>query len=214
MKKTTLIILCAVFTLTAFAENPAYVNKMKETIEEMNQCQTTEDFKDVANTFDRIATKEQGEWLPLYYKANIHVLLVYIDANATLEQKDLYLDQAEATIEKMEKLAPDEAEIAVLKSFMIVSRIGLDGQARGQSMYPMYEAALAKAKELEPENPRVKYMLLSKEVGQAQWFGQPIDQYCPDMKALYESWDEYKPKSEIHPKWGKEQLAQIMQQCK
>ncbi len=214
MKKLILTPLLIAVYCIALAGDPSYVNKMKETLDNMSKCANAADFKAVANQFDRISQKESDEWLPQYYSANIKILLVYLDSAADANQKDRYLDEAETIISDMEEMEPEEAEIQVLKAFMIISKIGVDPQTRGQSMYGSYEATLAKANQLDPENPRVKYMLLSKDVGQAQWFGQSIDPYCPKMKELYDSWDSYQPASEIHPVWGKDQLWQIMQACK
>ena len=195
--------------------SPGYPEKMKTTLKEFENARKVDDFKAVANTFERISKMEQKEWLPLYYSANIHVLLIYIDTTATLAQKDGYLDYADGLITKAEELAPKESEIQVLKSFLILSRIGLDPQTRGAAQYQGYVAALDKALQLAPENPRVKYMVLAKDVGQAQFFGQDTSAFCPKLKALLESWDTHTVVSELHPKWGKNELQGLIQQhCK
>lgn len=213
MKKIILTFVLAWIFSTAVAENSVYFTKMKAAIDSMKKCVTASDYKNIANEFERISKIESTEWLPLYYAANIRILLVYVDSGATFTDKEHYLDAAKVKIEKLEEIAPKEAEVQVLKAFMIVSSIGLDPTARGASMYPAYEAALAKANELDPENPRVKYMVLSNEVGKAQWFGQGIEPYCPKLKSLYDGWENHKIVSEIHPSWGKEQVAQLMVSC-
>jgi len=213
MKKLMLSITVLLIGISAYADNTAYHSKMKQTLDEMAKCRTAEDFKKVANSFDRIAQKESGEWLPIYFSADIKILLVYLDSAANFEQKDQYLDQAEDLINKMEEMDPDESEIQALKAFMIISRIGLDPVNRGQGMIGDYNAAITKSLELNPENPRAMYMQLSSQVGEAQWFGKSIDSFCPKMKELYENWDSYPVASDLHPQWGKEQLWQIMQPC-
>src|SRR5690606_15436180 len=116
--KLVLTVFALLFTGTM--ENAIYIQKMKETIKEMESCQTVEDFKRVANTFERIAKTESKEWLPIYYNANIHILLIYIDQSATTDQKDRYLDLAEEMIKRMEELSPNEPEVQTLKAFHII----------------------------------------------------------------------------------------------
>src|SRR5688572_9531916 len=89
------------------ADGP-YLMKMKSTIDEMNRCHTVEQYKEVANRFERISKMEPAEWLPLYYVANIHVSLIHIDSSASLSKKDEYLDIAELMIAKMEKITNNE----------------------------------------------------------------------------------------------------------
>ncbi len=214
MKKYFLSLVLISAILSVNAKDASYENKMKETLAAYGECKNAEDFKKVANTFDRIAKVETEEWLPLYYSANIKILLIYIDSAANSEEKDAYLDQADQIISQMEELTDkSEAEVYVLKSFSIISRIGIAPETRGQTMYAGYQTALAKASAIDASNPRVRYMQLSADVGQAQWFGQDISSYCPKMQELYDSWDSFTPKSEIHPTWGKEQVLQLMQQC-
>jgi hypothetical protein len=214
MKIILMTLALASSTLFSFL-NPGYEEKMKATLKELESSKTVTSLKSAANTFERISKTEQKEWLPLYYSANIHVMLIYRDTTATLAQKDQYLDYAEQLVERMEEISPKEAEVQVLKSFLVLSRIGLSPQDRGPAMYQGYTSALEKAVEYGPGNPRVKYMILAKDVGQAGYFGQDTTPYCDPMKALLESWDTHTVVSDIHPKWGKSELQGLIgQNCK
>lgn len=214
MKIILITLAFASSTLFSFL-NAGYMEKMKATIKELESSQTVTGMKSTANTFERISKMEQKEWLPLYYCANIHVLLIYMDTAATLAQKDHYLDYAEQLIKRMEEISPREAEVQVLKSFLVLSRIGLSPQDRGPAMYQGYTSALEKAVQYGPENPRVKYMILAKDVGQAGYFGQDTTPFCAPMTTLLESWDTYTVVSEIHPRWGRKELqGLIAQHCK
>jgi hypothetical protein len=211
-------ILIATVFLTGLAlprstEGP-YLEKMKSTLDEMNRCHTVEQYKEVANRFERISKMEPAEWLPLYYVANIYVSLIHIDSSASLSKKDEYLDIAELNITKMEKINNNETEIEVLKGWTILNRIGLDPQTRGQAMYSSYMSAIIKAASLGPQNPRVRYMQLAQAVGEANFFGRSASQFCPDLKILDETWESYKPVSEIHPAWGREHVKDLLRNCR
>lgn len=190
-----------------------YVEKMKSALEEMAACRTADDYKKVQNTFQRISKMEPKEWLPLYYMAQIQGLLVYIDATATIAQKDEYIDLAEKVVTEMEKINSEEAEIQVLKAWLLLSRMGLDPQTRGQQIYPSYLEVLNKAVTLSPENPRVKYMVLTKEMGEANFFAKSTTEVCRKLKTLHETWDAHSVVSEIHPQWGKQQVEDQMKVC-
>jgi hypothetical protein len=82
-------------------------------------------------------------------------------------------------------------------------------------MYQAYTDAMSRAVDYGPENPRVKYMSLAKQVGEAGYFGKDTSTFCPSLKALLESWDTHPVVSEIHPKWGKNEVqGLITQHCK
>jgi hypothetical protein len=38
--------------------------------------------------------------------------------------------------------------------------------------------------------------------------------YCDDARELLAGWDNFKPKSTLHPNWGKDQVAGIVETCK
>jgi hypothetical protein len=212
--KSILASLLLILNLSLGFSNTPFHEKMKAALRDMSTCKSSDDFKKAANTFERVSKMEPGEWLPVYYQANIYILLIYVDQTATTIQKDQYLDQAETLIAKMEKLVPREAEVQTLKAFLIISRIGIEPQSRGAAMYQDYVDALGKAVAYGPENPRVKYMVLSKEVGQANFFGQSTAPFCQPMKDLLATWDSYPVVSDIHPVWGKEQLNDLLKGCK
>jgi hypothetical protein len=191
-----------------------YGEKMKSAIVEMNRSKTVDEYKQVANTFERISKMEPTEWLPLYYVANIHVSLIHIDSAASIQKKDEYLDIAELNIAKMEKINSNEVEIEVLKAWTILNRMGLDPQNRGQSMYSSYMGSIAKAATLAPQNPRVRYMQLAQAVGEADFFGRSTSQFCPDLKSLHDTWESHKPASDIHPVWGREHVKDLLKNCK
>ncbi len=212
--KIILISLMTFMSLSFTHINSAYVEKMQSTLREMGSCKTKEDFKKIHNTFERISKAEPAEWLPLYYMANIHISLAYLDTTATIAQKDQYLDYAETIVIRMEKLNPEDAEIEVLKAWLAITRLGLDPQTRAMNVYPLYVEALNKAVSFGPENPRVKFMVLSKEMGEATFYGQSTESACGKLTNLLDTWDNHSVKSEIHPQWGKPQLADMVKGCK
>jgi hypothetical protein len=50
-------------------------------------------------------------------------------------------------------------------------------------------------------------------MGTASFFGSDISASCQKARVLYDEWDSYTLKSRIHPRWGKDQLADTMKKC-
>ena len=73
--------------------------------------------------------------------------------------------------------------------------------------------AIGKALAIDPANPRAKLMKLQSEMGSAQFFGKDPKSFCPQAKEMLANWDNFKPKSPIHPVWGKPQVERIVKGC-
>ena len=67
---------------------------------------------------------------------------------------------------------------------------------------------------LHSSNPRAKFIKLRNDMGSAQFFGKDPKEFCPQASELLASWDSYKVKSPIYPSWGKDQVAEIVEDCK
>jgi hypothetical protein len=212
MKKFTLIIAVVLVSLVSKAQNPEYVQKMGQTLGEFTNCKTVEDFQALGNKFEMIANAEKGEWLPLYYQAECFILMSFVE-QSDAEKKDSYLDVAEKSIVKLVEMAPGEAEVFVLQAFYFTGRLVVNPMERGQKFGQLSGQATGKALAIDPNNPRAKMMQLQMNIGSAPFMGLDPKSFCPDAKELLAKWDEFKPKSPIHPNWGKDQVEGIVKGC-
>jgi len=48
----------------------------------------------------------------------------------------------------------------------------------------------------------------------AKYFGQDTKQLCSSIKASIGLFDEFEPKSDLHPNWGKERAEEVLESCK
>ena len=212
MKKTTLFLCAMLIASIAMAGNEKYYQKMGETLGEFSACSNVEDFQNLANKFRVIANVEKDEWLPLYYEAHCYVLISFMD-NWSAEERDGYLDKAFSRIESMEELAPEEAEVQVMKALCNTGSLVVDPAQRSMYTTPLIQAAIAKALTKEPNNPRAIFLRISNEMGTASYFGEDTAPYCAQASELMKNWDSYKLKSPIHPNWGKEEVEGIVRRC-
>jgi hypothetical protein len=213
MKKSTLFVCAMLIATIAYGGDEKYYQKMGETLSEFSSCSTVEDYQNLANKFRVIANVEKEEWLPLYYEAQCYVLISFM-GNLTAQEKDAYLDKASSLIESMTELAPNEAEVEVMKAFYYTGSLVVNPPQRSMSTAPMIHAAIAKALAIEPNNPRAIFLRISNEMGTASYFGEDIASYCEQAAELLQNWDGYKLKSPIHPSWGKSEVEGIVSRCK
>jgi hypothetical protein len=212
MKKIILLIAVVLVSLVSKAQKPEYYQTMGETLGQFATCQNVDDFQALGNKFQMIANAESGEWLPLYYHAQCYILMSFMEPTDAAK-KDNYLDVSEKSIVKLIEMAPGEAEVFVLQAFYLTGRLVVNPMERGQQYSGLTQQATGKAIAIDPTNPRAKMMQLQMNIGSAPFMGVDPKSFCPQAKELFENWDNFKPKSPLHPNWGKEQVEAIVKGC-
>jgi hypothetical protein len=212
MKKTTLFVCAMLIATVAMGGDEKYYQKMGETLSGFTTCTGVEDFQNLANKFRVIANVEKGEWLPLYYEAHCYILISFME-NLSAQEKDGYLDKASSLIAGMTELAPNEAEVEVMKAFYYTGSLVVNPPERAMGTSPLIHAAISKALALEPNNPRAMFLRISNEMGTSSYFGDDVAPFCTQATELLQNWDSYELKSPIHPNWGKEEIEGIVKSC-
>jgi len=212
MKKVILSLAIVLVSIVSMAQKPEYYQAMGETLGQYATCKSIADFQALGNKFEMIANVEKGEWLPLYYHAQCYIIMSFMEPTDAAK-KDSYLDIAEKSVTKLIEMAPEEAEVFVLQAFYLTGRLVVNPMERGQEYGGLVGQATAKAQALDPTNPRAKMMKIQMDMGSAPFVGLDPKSFCPEAKELLASWDDYKPKSPIHPNWGKDQVEGIVKGC-
>ena len=212
--KQLIITLCMFTAIAASAQNEKFMGAMKSKLEAYKTAQTAQDFLDLSNAFERIAEAEKTQWLAYYYAAHAQVLYGYITSQSNAAGLDPIADKAEQLINKAEALENNNSEISCIKSMIASLRMFVNPMQRWQQYGPLAGEHIAKAKELDPTNPR-PYALEAQNLfyTPAQFGGG-----CVTAKPIAEQGlkveGAFKPKSELHPKWGKQQLEMVLNGCK
>lgn len=211
MKKLiALLIIALCFTNICRADDTKYNEAMKNNFEQMKSMQTVQDMVDLTNSYLRIANAEKTKWLPYYYATYISILTSFTDPDAS--KKDVYLDEATKTLAIADSLQPNESEIYVLKGFLFAGRLQIDPMNRYmQYLQPMNEA-YEKAKVLDPKNPRPEYLVGMTTFYTPEQFGGGAKAAKPIFESAMKKFNEFVPKDELMPNWGKDQLEQIIKQ--
>ena len=220
MKKIILFI--AVFSIVNYsiAQSERFQKAMEQHVVSIDTTTTIDGWRDLGNTFQRIADAEKTQWLPYYYSAMSHVMVGYNIGTANggmggfADKTDPEADQAEQLLNKAEELGKVNSEILCMRKMIATLRMMADPMNRYQTQGAMAAEALEKAKGLNPDNPRV-YIL----EGQDKFFTP--EQYGgskTEAKTLFEEamkkFETFKPESTIHPNWGKGQVVYFLSQLK
>ncbi len=212
MKKIILTIALFVASFISKAtDNERFMQAMGQTLMELGKAKDVIALQEVANKFERISNSETTEWLPNYYAALCYNIMAQKQKDGT--ETDKYLDKTDSFIEKLSKQnVTNQDEVEVLKAQNYMMRISVDGQARWMKFNSAFEGAIAKAKEINPENPRA-YMLKAQMVyfTPAQFGGGP-EKACPEVQEAKAKFANFKPTNPIAPIWGAEQMKGMV--CK
>ena len=211
--KNLLIILLSISFFGLNAQNGAYHNAMNDAIELMNNSEKDNALVTAKNKFERIAQMKSEDWLPLYY---LGLSNVYMSFGAE-ENKDELADHALDIVEKAVKLTKDSddlSELYTLQGLIYVAKFLVDPMSRGQKFGQLSNQAYQKALALNPKNPRAKLMQIESEKGAAQFFKQDLQPFYQRAAQLVKTWDDFTPKSDIHPNWGKTRAQELAAKAK
>jgi hypothetical protein len=176
---------------------------------------TTQDYQkktEQSNKLNIISKKWTDQWAPHYYNAYSKTQLSYMEQNNA--KKDALLDEAQKEYdEAMMILGKENDETLVLAAMMANARMIVDGMNRWQKYGKLFQDNLAKAKEINPDNPRIYYLMgTSKFFTPKQWGGgkkaaQPYFEKAAPLFAKESDTDMNKPF------WGKMANNYFIEQC-
>ena len=219
MKKTVLPALIIFLAFSASAQSEKYIKAMEARVAQMEKTNTSAGWQEMANGFERIAQAEKTQWLPFYYAAVSHVMNGYMLNNgqtsaANTTQIDQIADKAEALIASAEALEKNNADIYCVKKMVNTLKMMADPMTRFQTYGPRAAEALAKARTLDPDNPRI-YMLEGQDkMFTPEQFGGSRAEAKNLFEASLKKFNGYKPNSSIHPNWGRAQVQYFLSQLK
>jgi hypothetical protein len=200
------------------AQSEKYLKVMQEKVSLIEQTRTVEGWQELSNSFERIGEAEKDQWLPFYYAALGRVMTGNMIANGQTggfaDKTDPEADKAEQLLAKAEALTKENSEIWCVKKMIATLRMMADPMTRFQTYGMAAAEALQKAKQLDPQNPRV-YLL----EGQDKFFTpEQFGGSKTEAKILFEEsikkQETFKPTSAIHPGWGLGQAKYFHEQCK
>jgi hypothetical protein len=208
MKKIILIMCAFVIATGAFAQSEKYMKAMEQQLAGYDTVRNSESLQALANSFERIADAEKTQWLPYYYAALSNVNLGYnyvfgagpMGGNA--DKGDPLADKAELLLNKAEALSKDNSEIFVVRKMIATLRMMGDVMNRYMTQGPVAAEALAMAKKLNPDNPRIFMLEGIDQYNTPEQFGGSKTEAKRILEEALKKYESYKPETPIHPTWG------------
>jgi len=213
--KNILLLTIALFSLIGFSQTADESGKTKYQKGMTKAFDLWKNDKpwEAANLFERIATAEPDNWLPPFYIAQINVLNSFSEKDKT--KITAQLGKARDFLNDAMALSKNNPEIMVLEAQWYTAWIVFDGQQYGMTYSGKIAAIYQEAMQLAPKNPRVVLGKTEWDMGSAQFFGQPVDKYCPELKRAVTLFDSFVPEGEFHPQGGKEYAESVVtRSCK
>lgn len=220
MKKFLLLVLSFSLLTAGFSQSEKYVKAMESKIALLDSAKTADEYKDLANSFERIGEAEKTQWLPYYYASYCSVMAGMFslpmdggfgDNSAIV---DPIADKADKLLKQALGLTSANTETYCVEKMIAGLRMMGNPMARYMTEGPKAETALANAKKANPENPRIYILEGQDKFYTPEQFGGSKE----EAKILFEKalslFEVYKPDSSIAPNWGKATVNYFLSQMK
>lgn len=187
-----------------------YEAGMGKAFEQMKTAKSADEMVAAAGFFERIADAEQDKWLPYYYAAYCNYLTGWMNPNA---DKDAIGEKAKALVVKAEVIEKNNAELYILRQMIAVQELTVDPMTRYQTYGAQANELLEKAKQADPNNPRIYLVDGQYKMNVPDAFGGGKEVGKKLFTKALELYKIFKPASEMHPSWGADQAEKLLAQC-
>lgn len=218
MKKLIFISTVLLISGFSFSQMPEkFVKAMEARVLSFDTTNSVNGLIELSNAFERIADAEKNQWLPFYYAAlcNAQVGLMMGGGDVMAgnpDKTDPIADKAESLLNKAEALSKDNSEIFLVKKMIATLRLIGDAMNRYMTYGPEAAAMLEKAKQLNPENPRVYLLEAQDKFHTPEQFGGSKAEAKVLFETAVKKYETFKPETAIHPHWGLGQVQYYLSQ--
>lgn len=215
MKKTILLAFAALLLQPVFSQSEKYIGAMKKNIGEIDSAFVQNEatrLNDIAATFERIGDAEKTQWLPFYYAAYCQVTIAFIKNDVA--NNDVVADKVDQLIAKAEALQAKNSELSLLKAMNTSLRMLVNPMQRymqyGQKIQEYTQDAMTQ----DPTNPRPYWFTGVSLKNTPEQFGGGCGTAKPMLDKALELYAGFKPASELHPAWGRQNCEKEAAGCK
>lgn len=206
MKKIIAII--ALFTVVISSAQGQFEQGMGKAMQLWKEGKNTE----ASDLFERIAAADKTSWLPNYYVALVNTTSSFKTQDKTLVNALLAKAQNVLDVEMIKD--QNNAELYVMQALIYTAWVVADPMTNGQKYSAKVMEAYAKAKAIDPNNPRVVFGEADYQLGGAKWTGVDTKPLCAQVDKAIELFATFKPETPFSPKWGLERALEAQKNCK
>jgi hypothetical protein len=205
-------ILLTLVAVGSFAQSDKYAAAMQKNLALFDSTHTTEGYQALAAAFERIGDAEKTQWLPYYYAGLALTIPAWTD---TKVDKDANAQRIKDLCDKADALtneSSDKSEILAIRNMAATQQMLVDPQNRYMTYGVEGAGYLTKAKELDPENPRLAYLEGAGIFGTPEQFGGGKTKAKPVLEKAVALFKAAHPKP-MYPQWGQPQAEDMLKQC-
>lgn len=206
--KPILVIITMFFAGLVSAQSK-YDAAMTRGLEQLKAAKTTEEMAAASAFFERVGDAEKDKWLPYYYAAYANHMTGWMNPKA---DKDKVSEKSKDLISKAEALEQNNSELYCLRQMVAVQQMTVDPMSRWQTYGAEARAALEKAIQADPNNPRIYFLNGQTLMNTPEAFGGGK---AVAKKLFEKSLELYKTSqpAQFYPSWGKEDAEKLLAAC-
>lgn len=206
--KQILIILSMLFAGQLLAQSK-YEAGMQKGLEQFAAAKSAEDMAAASAFFERIADAEKDKWLPYYYAAYTNHLTGWMNPKA---DKDKVAEKSKDLLGKAEALERN-AETYCMRQMIAIQQMTVDPMTRWQTYGTEAGNALAEARKIDANNPRIYLLDGQTLMNTPEAFGGGKAVAKKLFEKAVELYGTFKPASPMHPVWGKAEAEKLLAAC-
>ena len=207
------IILSAIFLAilgTTTAQESTFESSLKQTIVALDSTNKLESMAPIVDQLERISQMESQRWEAFYYLAYARIRYSFIEKDG--QKKDALLDLAQKSITEALKLNGDKSELHALQGFLYQGRITVSA-SRGMTYSQKANSELAKALEINPNNPRALFLMGKNVYHTPKFFGGGAKNAVGNFVNARKLFEASKKQDELSPYWGAIPNKQMLDIC-
>jgi hypothetical protein len=215
MKKHTIIILSFITLSLNAIQAQEFEHALGDAINRFKTDSTLPQIAVTANQFEMIAIRWNDRWLSHYYAVYAYTIYSYMETDE--DKRDGLLDLADTHMQKAVELYGKESdELYALSAMIANARLAVKPGNRWKEYGVIFDENIAKAKELNPDNPRIYYLQGNSIYYTPKMFGGGAKNALP----YYEKADSLfrilpLPDSlSMEPAWGNYQNADMLENAR
>jgi hypothetical protein len=162
--------------------------------------------------FERIASAEKTSWLPNYYVALVNTTSSFSEKDKS--KVELMLTKAQDALDVEMIKDQNNSELYVLQALLYTAWVVQDPMTNSQKYSGKIMEDYAKAKAIDPNNPRAVFGEADYQLGGAKWTGVDTKPLCAAVDKAVELFATFKPETAFSPKWGLERALEAQKNCK
>ncbi|MBF4472461.1 MULTISPECIES: hypothetical protein [Flavobacterium] len=162
--------------------------------------------------FERVASAEKNSWLPNYYIALVNTTSAFTEKDKS--KIELLLTKAQDALDVEFIKDQSNSELYVLQALLYTAWVVQDPMTNAQKYSGKIMENYAKAKSLNPNNPRAVFGEADYQLGGAKWTGVDTKPLCVQVDKAVELFATFKPETSFSPKWGLERALEAQKNCK